>query len=371
MPELSLTAAALDAGSVRLSWPPLAGAATAQVERDGAVVDAVPAGAGTFTDRGLWERTTYRYTVRLLDAAGAVLDTRTATATTPARTAFARLYADDAFVNRAVAAAPVLDPSSDAIVGRAVLPYASSANFSDDDDWAIPIVAADAGTATYDVGCDLYWCDKDWGPFPVPAGAQPSLGSDHHLAVVDPGGREMDMWLARRAGAGWSAGLRWLTRADGSAVNCAPGERCGGAVVAGFALAAGVVRPEEIAQGHIDHALMITTPYTRAGVKICPATNTDGTHDDPLALPVGAHVQLDPSLDVASLGLPAWQRTIAQALQVYGAYVVDTGGSLAVRAESNLGRGYDAWAKAGVPGGSPSLAGLPWSRLRVLAGTPC
>jgi hypothetical protein len=58
-------------------------------------------------------------------------------------------------------------------------------------------------------------------------------------------------------------------------------------------------------------------------------------------------------------------------MQVYGAYVVDTGGSLSIRAESNLGRGYDAWAQAGVPNTSPGLSGIPWSRMRVLKLTRC
>jgi hypothetical protein len=68
---------------------------------------------------------------------------------------------------------------------------------------------------------------------------------------------------------------------------------------------------------------------------------------------------------VDGLGVPGWEKTIARALQTYGAYAVDTGGSLSIRAESNLGRGYDAWALAGVPS-FPSLSGLPWQLLRVL-----
>jgi len=132
-----------------------------------------------------------------------------------------------------------------------------------------------------------------------------------------------------------------------------------------------VIRPEEIAQGHIDHALAITIPYTRQGFVACPATSGDGHNADPAALPIGARVQLDRSVDVSGLALPAWQKVIAIALQQYGAYVVDTGGSLEVRAESNLGRGYDAWAKAGVSPNSPSLAGLPWNNIHILAMTKC
>ena len=51
--------------------------------------------------------------------------------------------------------------------------------------------------------------------------------------------------------------------------------------------------------------------------------------------------------------------------------VTNTGGSLAVQAESNLGRSYNAWAKAGVPDTGPSLADLPWSSTRILNMTQC
>jgi hypothetical protein len=51
--------------------------------------------------------------------------------------------------------------------------------------------------------------------------------------------------------------------------------------------------------------------------------------------------------------------------------VVDTGGSLAVSAESDADRGYNAWARAGVPGDGPSLTGIPWGSMRVLSMSDC
>jgi hypothetical protein len=115
---------------------------------------------------------------------------------------------------------------------------------------------------------------------------------------------------------------------------------------------------------------MITTPYTRSGYVACPAIGTDGSHADPNALPMGAHLQLDPAVNVDGLSIPAWEKAIAHALQDYGAYVVDTGGSMSIRAESSVGRGYDAWAKVGVPD-FPYVSNLPWGQLRVLKLTQC
>jgi hypothetical protein len=188
---------------------------------------------------------------------------------------------------------------------------------------------------------------------------------------LQPDGNELDMWIGQHTQSGWSAGSRSVQSVGGSALGCSRTNGCSAANAAGFALAAGVIRPEEIAQGHIDHALAITTPYTRHGYIACPASNSDGTQHDGNALPMGAHVQLDPSINVSSLAIPGWQKVIAVALQQYGAYVVDTGGSLALSGESGAGRGYNAWARAGVPGDGPSLGGLPWKSMRVLAMSSC
>ena len=133
---------------------------------------------------------------------------------------------------------------------------------------------------------------------------------------------------------------------------------------------AGVVRPEEIAQGHIDHAIAFATPYTRADYIACPATHTDGKYADPAAMPEGARIQLDPSINVDAQTWPRWKKIIARALQTYGAILVDTSGTLALRGEANLDRGYDAWAKAGVTG-SVNLSALPWDQMRVLETKPC
>ena len=156
----------------------------------------------------------------------------------------------------------------------------------------------------------------------------------------------------------------------GWGASCALGQHCNGAVAAGFALLGGAVRPEEIAQGHIDHALSITTPYTRANYIACPATHNDGKFADTAAIPEGAQIQLDPAFNVDGQSWPAWEKVIAKALQKYGAFVSDTGGSLAIRGVTDMNLGTDTWAAAGTPKG-PSLSNLPWSSFRVLTIQSC
>jgi hypothetical protein len=59
--------------------------------------------------------------------------------------------------------------------------------------------------------------------------------------------------------------------------------------------------------------------------------------------------------------MPPWIATICRALQRYGAILTDSGGTLAFYGESPV---TGSWP-AGVGG---SLAGIPWSRMRVIAG---
>ena len=74
------------------------------------------------------------------------------------------------------------------------------------------------------------------------------------------------------------------------------------------------------------------------------------------------------------MNLPAWQKTIARALQKYGAYVRDNSGTLSIYGETSSatlgGRGYDGWTKANVGLGTGNSQGFssafPWGQLNVI-----
>lgn len=361
---------AFDSDRAVMTWAAPEGTARIQVFRNGRLIDDFAAGArNTYTDHLLWPVTTYTYRARFYDGLSNLLAEFSDSVTTPPLSgSFPRLYADSSFWNQAIGPNPSIDPKSSAMVSRALASYADTANFTNSDAWGYPIAFADPNSKLYQVGCSRYDCDKQVSSR-IPRYAKANTGSDHHLVVVDHStAEEVDMWLGSYDPSRdtWSAGSRYATDADGWGAMCYKYQRCNGAVAAGFAEPGGVVRPEEIAQGRIDHALVIATPYTRAGFIACPATHTDGKYDDTAALPEGARIQLDPNFNVNAQPWAGWQKVIARALQTYGAYVADTSGSLEVRAEANLNRGYDAWAKVGVSDNSPSLSFLPWAKFRVL-----
>ena len=289
----------------------------------------------------------------------------------PHGAAMRRFYANDSFWNVPIGGRAPLDPNSATIVAQAILPYARNATLSNSEEWGMPLAYADSSAKVYKIACTIY-CTGDTVSFPIPAGARPATGSDHHLVVIH-GNQELDLWEAsydphRDT---WSAGTRVINDLNGWGAFCREGKHCNGAVASGFAALGGVVRPEEIAQGHIDHALALITPLTKAGYIACPATHTDGRSKSVGAIPEGARVQLDPSFNVDAQSWPAWQKIIARALQTYGAYVVDTSGALALRGVTDQNPGTLTWASVGVPDNAPSLRNFPWNRLRVLEFRSC
>jgi hypothetical protein len=368
---------ALSSWSAQLEVTPGHGMAQMEILRDARPIDLFAVTGGqpiTYTDYLLWPLTTFDYEFRGYDANGHLIDTQRVAVETPAQFGpIPPLYGPTSFWNGPIAAGAAVDPASAAMVAKALVPYKSAANFwAGSNSWAKPLAYANPVSDTYKVGCNKYDCRTDVS-FRIPRYATPSTGSDHHLVVIDSQtGKELDMWLASYdpTTQSWSAGARYVTDPSGWGATCPEKQHCGGAVAAGFAAFGGIVRPEEIAQGHIDHALFFTTPYTRRDYIACPATHTDGQTDDPAAIPEGARIQLDPAFPVDAQPWPRWEKVLAHALQTYGAYLGDTGDSLSFAAEATIDRGYDAWSIVGVPAFA-SVGNLPWTKFRVLAIKRC
>lgn len=350
-----------------LQWKPVLGAARYAVLRGGRLVGQTT--TTSYTDAELWPRTSYAYEVDALSVSGVrlrAMTTRGTTAALPA-TGVPRPFAPGSVWNSPVGNAPPADTA--AALQAYFQAHAVNPNMTLHK-WGVAVAEAHPGDSAFAVPCTFYVnCTLGaFGAFPIPATAAPDPASDGHLAIVDPASRrEWDMWQAKKIGSEWSAsaGAAFSTTGDATAP---AGTESGDA--ANFPLLGGLVRPEEILQGHIDHALVFGMPGVSNRGHVCPATHNDGSSTDPNALEEGTRLQLDPSVNVDSLPIPAWEKTVARALQTYGMYLRDSGGSLSIWAENPIARGYDAWAKVGLTGDSASLAGIPWSRMRVVA-PPC
>jgi hypothetical protein len=203
-------------------------------------------------------------------------------------------------------------------------------------DFGIATYHAQPGDPTKTVTCIEDFggtCDLEGVEVPMPQGAVPSgvwpLAEpdddwDSHLTVIDhASGLEYDLWNIRAMDSK-TVTIKW-----GGVTNVRGYGLGSDAVASQNGSIAGMVRAQELRAGKIDHALALFVPCTEGHVY--PATKdgldcSDNGFDDEGRPAMGAHFQLpaDPTeLAVA----PPWKRAILEALDRYGAYVVDTSGT--------------------------------------------
>jgi hypothetical protein len=210
---------------------------------------------------------------------------------------------------------------------------------------------------------------------PLPAGAKPAAGTDHHLTLWQPSTDSLwEFWKLQRRADGWHAAwggaMRQVSRSPGffSSKSWPGAASYWGATATSLPAIAGTMTAQELERGRIDHALAISIPNARAKVFALPAQRTDGTLTDPAAIPEGARFRLDPQLDLDRLDLPPVVRTMAIAAQRYGLIVRDkTLANIGFFAEDPVGLGRNPYRKL-FEGKYPSvlLAKFPWSHLQAV-----
>ncbi len=249
---------------------------------------------------------------------------------------------------------------------------------SDPDQYSYPVYFADANTPRWDVPCRKYRCTiaTSFGRIsaavlkgvPIPAAAKPSRGSDAQIIIIDTHtGTEYNLWQATRNGDGWqvSNGSVYSLMMDGTPASY-------GSRGAGVPYYAGLIRPWEIAQGRIEHALAFAYPTPARDRCVFPASKTDGRSDLPFALPEGARLQLDPTLteaDFERMGLDRSGKIIARAMQEYGMFLIDISGRPKIIAENLRDNPYatEQWSDPALNLSSSTVSAIPYTALRVLA----
>lgn len=245
-----------------------------------------------------------------------------------------RPYSPASPFNAEVGSSPAIDTDSprviDRITGRGPIQSPVLGVADTESDFGHPVYYASSSDPVYEVHC-VRWteaCEIEGSKIRIPEAARPAGGSDGHMAVIDEEGAwEYDFWQARPLPAGGgiieiSQGGR--TRLDGDGLGS-------NATAAHFGLLAGLIRPQELRSGRIDHALFLTARCTNGEAVPPAAAGTSGdscaTFGEPnqAAPPMGAHLWLDLGpAELAELGLPRWKRAILLALHRYGGYIGDT-----------------------------------------------
>jgi hypothetical protein len=216
-----------------------------------------------------------------------------------------------------------VDPNSAAIVNFLLGSNPGPDRWSGNDCWVHPVYFARASDP-------LYTAHENGNrynglQFHLPAGARPDPCGDGHLAVIDQAtGWEYDFWQASISGNTVNSNGIGRTRIDGTGVDDA--RTYSGADAANFGLAAGNLRAQEVQAGQVNHALFLVVPCVNGTV--WPATGGAaqcGAGNPGLHLGTRLFLELSQS-QINNLSIPTWQKTILQALRVYGGFVGDTGG---------------------------------------------
>lgn len=214
-----------------------------------------------------------------------------------------------------------------------------------------------------------------WEAVPLPANAQPAAGTDHHLVVWQPSTERLwEFWRLENTTEGWQAG--WggamehvMSNHGVYAPEAWPGAtRWWGASASSLSIAGGLITLEDLERGEINHALAMAIPHVRATVYSLPAYRTDGKTESALALPEGAHLRLDPKLNLANLHLPHITQEIAEAAQKYGIFVRDGSHTVCLYAQDPTPTGTNPYIGASgyFEGLRRPLAYFPWQHLQLL-----
>ncbi len=256
-----------------------------------------------------------------------------------------------------------VDPNSDVMV-QSLIDQANQAFVVAVKEWTVAVYFADESTPRHDVKMTASWAPKKTlANVPVPDFAEPDPEDDGSMVIVDEtGGCVYDFWQMRFRNGKWKAS--WGNALPLNSDGIFP--KGFSARGSGFELLQGVIWPQELIDQSINHALIFSYDHTKAGGPVAPATESDGTSTEAWAIPEGGLVQLDPALDLSTLGLNSYEMTIARALQEYGMYCADDGGGIQLYAINPISVKNNPYQDIWGDQTYIYLDKIPVNRLRVL-----
>lgn len=207
-------------------------------------------------------------------------------------------------------------------------------DFGENPLYGIPFVVVPGTQALVPITYGLYGDESDPGPFPIPLNApiEGGGGGDSHVLVLQQQTCQLyELFAAHRTGNGWFAD----SGAHFDLVSGAP-RPIGwtSADAAGLPILPGLVRYDEVAAGHVDHAIRVTFSQTQNGF-IFPASHSASSKTDPALPAMGMRFRLSANFNVAALHGQA--RVIAFAMQQYGLIVADNGSNWFFQGAPDLG----------------------------------
>ena len=233
-----------------------------------------------------------------------------------------------------------VDPESDRMISQSVRPPGEVLANPDTGlrvnttSWTTPVVMGGEPTR---VICRQLQCGEGEGTLliPVPDDVDPDPRYDGWYTIVDQSaGVAYDLWRARRENDG-SLTYHFMRTwdLDGPGYDATTPPTRVSARGSGLPLFAGLIQPDELARGEIDHALAISVPAPARSFFVAPASSTDG-NGSATSLPEGARIRLKdvrlpaPIDPTTGKPIPLTRAQVRQAdairaaLRTYGAIVV-------------------------------------------------
>ncbi len=172
------------------------------------------------------------------------------------------------------------------------------------------------------VPISFYYGGDDPGPYPIPSNVYIEIGSDHHAIVVDTTNCiDYEIFNLSSSSTGWQGGSGAIFPLNSNQLRP---DGWTSADAAGLPILPGLVRYDEVAAGHIDHAIRVTADDTRSA-HIWPARHDASWRTGMQYPPMGQRFRLKASFDMSSY--PAPVQVILQALKTYGMILADNGTS--------------------------------------------
>ncbi|MFB6720595.1 right-handed parallel beta-helix repeat-containing protein [Kribbella sp. NPDC056345] len=286
------------------------------------------------------------------------------------------------YFRSAIGANPRLDPNSSAIVNS----MGSNTPRLNGPEWQITVFTSSNSDPVYHPEFSEDWGCSVGDGIHIPDYATRELPSpgDEWIVVYNKDDKTVkSIWGASKASGSWngSCGGTWPAASGGGTESKTSGVGTGAEVQAG----AGFILNSEISTGAIEHALYFTSRTTCSNFRK-PAGKSDGGTSGSSCVPMGARLQLDPSVDCAGLpGASSGEKMICVAMQKYGGYVLDSGGpgpisGIGVAGDDLTDPNRAPWQtpgngmrpggilnKVGLDGSIAALSHIPWNKLRVLA----
>jgi hypothetical protein len=238
----------------------------------------------------------------------------------------------DSLWNKDVSSAPV-DPNSTALInfiGASVTIHPDfGSGLYQGSSIGIPYVVVDSTQPFVPINFTAYGDESDPGPMPVPANAPiegyPNPGNgDRHVLVLD----NNNCWLYELYSASPGSGGAW-NAASAAVWDLQNDEQrpwtWTSADAAGLPIFPGLIRYDEVAAGHINHAIRFTLQFSRAAF-VPPASHWASTSTQAMAAPMGMRLRLKSNFDVSTFSTT--NQVILNAMKKCGMIMADNGSSM-------------------------------------------